>query len=170
MPVYSNRILELVLAAACAAALALFTIETSRAIGEQRPDAGFLSSDARIAEEASFILDNTKVTLQRFASELGGRKRYLTVEAGASQKIRSELARDPGGWAHFDICETELGDIALRNSSPHPGRGDDVYLIRLGPRPRIAKVEPTQILCGRSIGRFDENSDREYAFQSTLAQ
>jgi hypothetical protein len=107
--------------------------------------------------------------LQRIASELGGHKRYLKVEAGNGQKIRTELASDPGSLAHFDICETELGDIALLNTSLQSER-NQAYLVLLGQIPRVVKAELPQVQCGRSIGTFDNGPDQQYAFQSVSVE
>jgi hypothetical protein len=164
-----NKNLEATIIAAGMVALVLFTSWAFRVIDAQHSDDGFRSADAGLAEETSFIIDNTKVTLQRIASELGGHRRYLKVEAGNGQKIRSELASDPGGFAHFDICETQLGDIALLNTSP---QSDSIqaYLVRLGQVPRVVKAELPQVQCGRSIGTFDNGPDQQYAFQSVSVE
>jgi hypothetical protein len=156
---------EAIVIAVGTVALVLFTFGAFRVIDAQHSDDGFPSANAGLAEETSFILDNTKVTLQRIASELGGHRRYLKVEAGNGQRTRTELASDPGGWAHFDICETQLGDIALLNTSPQSER-NQAYLVRLGQVPRVVKAELPQVQCGRSIGTFDDGPDQQYAFQA----
>jgi hypothetical protein len=164
-----NKNLEATIIAAGMVALVFFTSWAFRVIDAQHSEDGFRSADSGLAEETSFIIDNTKVTLQRIASELGGHRRYLKVEAGNGQKIRSELASDPGGFAHFDICETQLGDIALLNTSP---QSDSIqaYLVRLGQVPRVVKAELPQVQCGRSIGTFDNGPDQQYAFQSVSVE
>jgi hypothetical protein len=164
-----NRNLEAITIAAGTIALVLFTFGAFRVIDAQHSDDGFRSANAGLAEETSFILDNTKVTLQRIASELGGHRRYLKVEAGNGQKIRTELAGDPGGLAHFDICETQLGDIALLNTSLQSER-NQAYLVLLGQIPRVVKAELPQVQCGRSIGTFDNGPDQQYAFQSVSVE
>jgi hypothetical protein len=148
--------------------LGLFTIGTLRVIEARHSHDGLPGGGPGPVEEASFVIDKTKVTLQRIADELVGHKRYLKVETGSGQKIRRELTVDPGGMTHFDICETELGDLALLNTSGQSER-DQVYLVRVGEAARIVKSQITQVRCRRSIGTFDVGPDRQLAFQSAIA-
>jgi hypothetical protein len=164
-----NRNLEAITVVAGTVALIFFTFGAFRVIDAPHSDDGFRTANAGLVEETSFTIDNTKVTLQRIASELGGHKRYLKVEAGNGQKIRTELASDPGGLAHFDICETQLGDIALLNTSPQSER-NQAYLVRLGQTPRVVKAEAPQVRCGPSIGTFDNGPDQQYAFQAVSVE
>jgi hypothetical protein len=164
-----NRNSEAMIVAAGAAALVLFTLGAFKVIGAQHSDEHFQSGSAGLVEETSFITDSTKVTLQRVAGELGGHRRYLKVESGNGQKIRTELVGDAGGQGHFDICETQLGDIALLSTAPQPEQ-DLAYLVRLGEMPRVLKVELPQVRCGRPIGTFDNGPDQQYAFQSASVE
>ncbi|PZM16937.1 hypothetical protein CPY51_01430 [Rhizobium tubonense] len=160
----------MIVVAACAAALAHSAIVVTRVVGTYRPDANAGVSNAPSAEEASFVIDNTRVTLQRYASELAGYKRYLIVESGKGQKIRAELDKDPGGWGHFDICETMEGDIALLNTSPHASPGNKAYVVRLGQNPRVVQAKAPLVKCVRPIGVFGNGPDQDYAFQEISSE